>query len=174
MAQVAAERIDAFECLYRLYRPRLVRFIESITRRPALVDEVLDDTMLVVWRKARAYRPQAKVSSWIFAIAYRQALKSLRNLDDAIEFTDDAQAESGKTGPESSAQRRELQARLRQALDDLSAEHRAVIEMTYFLGYSCGEIAEVMDCPVDTVKTRMFYARRRLKDLLGLSREEAI
>ena len=79
MGRVAAEQIDAFESLYRLYHPRLVRFLEGMTRRPALVEEILDDTMLVVWRRAHAYMPTAKVSTWIFGIAYRQALKALRS-----------------------------------------------------------------------------------------------
>ena len=173
MGRIAAEEMDAFETLYRLYHPRLVRFLQGMTRRPALVEEVLDDTMLVVWRKAHTYRPDAKVSTWIFAIAYRQALKALRQMDDAVEWDKDTPAEP-RSGPDGELQQRELQARLEQALQLLSAEQRAVIELTYYLGYACREIAQIMDCPVDTVKTRMFYARKRLKTLLGTSAEEAI
>ena len=172
MQQVAVARMDAFESLYRLYHPRLVRFIERMTRRPALIEEVLDDTMLVVWRKAHTYNPDARVSTWIFAIAYRMALKALRGVDDAVEFEEPADAVAA--GPEFTFQRQELQTRIERAMDGLSAEHRAVIELTYYFGYSCGEVARIMDCPVDTVKTRMFYARRRLKTLLGLSWEEAM
>jgi RNA polymerase sigma factor (sigma-70 family) len=174
MERVAMQRMDAFETLYRLYHPRLLRFIERMTRRASLVDEVIDDTMLVVWRKAGTYRPEVKVSTWIFAIAYRQTLKALRKVEPAVEFEVDTKAEAGRHGPESTVQREELRTHLRQALGELSAEQRAVIEMTYYLGYSCAEIARIMDCPVDTVKTRMFYARRRLKGLLDLSWEEAM
>ena len=67
-----------------------------------------------------------------------------------------------------------MRIQLDRALDALSAEHRAVIEMTYYLGYACRDVAQIMDCPVDTVKTRMFYARRRLRALLGQRREEAL
>ena len=63
MDGVAAERMDAFEALYRLYHPRLTRFLRGMTRRPALAEEVLDDTMLVVWRKAHTYNPSGRVSS---------------------------------------------------------------------------------------------------------------
>ena len=63
-------------------------------------------------------------------------------------------------------QQQEMRARIAQALDVLSADHRAVIELTYFGGHSCAEIAEIMRCPVNTVKTRMFHARRRLRLLL--------
>lgn len=190
MSRVAAEQIDAFESLYRLYHPRLTRFLQGMTRRPPLVEEILDDTMLVVWRKAHTYDPSAKVSTWIFGIAYRQALKALRQADDvgfrsfggfATGRAPDDRAEdieslpeASQLGPDDELQHRELRARLDQALTALSAEQRAVIELTYYLGYACREIAQIMDCPVDTVKTRMFYARRRLRTLLDTSREEAM
>ncbi|MFC3550302.1 RNA polymerase sigma factor [Lysobacter cavernae] len=174
MGRVAAEQIDAFESLYRLYHPRLTRFLQGMTRRPALVEEILDDTMLVVWRRAHSYDPGAKVSTWIFGIAYRQALKALRQVDDAVEPGAQALQESPQVGPDGALQQRELRAQLDQAMRALSAEQRAVIELTYYLGYACREIAQIMDCPVDTVKTRMFYARRRLRTLLGDSHEEAM
>lgn len=182
MGRVAAEQMDAFELLYRLYHPRLVRFLEGMTRRPALVEEILDDTMLVVWRRAHTYMPTAKVSTWIFGIAYRQALKALRQVDDAVEFraADDAadgglaDSDDSHTSPDGALQQQQLRMQLDRALGALSAEHRAVIEMTYYLGYACRDVAQIMDCPVDTVKTRMFYARRRLRALLGPRREEAL
>lgn len=180
MAGVAAEQMDAFEALYRLYHPRLVRFLDGMTRRPALVEEILDDTMLVVWRRAHTWLPTAKVSTWIFGIAYRQALKALRQVDDAVEFQDtDEQAGASDAdhfhaSPDGALQRQQLRIQLDGALATLSPEQRAVIQMTYYLGYSCRDIAQVMDCPVDTVKTRMFYARRRLRALLGDSREAVL
>jgi RNA polymerase sigma-70 factor (ECF subfamily) len=180
MAAVAAEQLDAFEALYRRYHPRLVRFLEGMTRRPSLVEEILDDTMLVVWRRAHTWLPTAKVSTWIFGIAYRQALKALRQVDDAVEFQDtdenaDASGlELSNASPDGALQQQQVRIQLDRALATLSPEQRAVIQMTYYLGYSCRDIAQVLDCPVDTVKTRMFYARRRLRTLLGSSREEAL
>jgi RNA polymerase sigma-70 factor (ECF subfamily) len=174
IAQVAVRRMDAFEALYRRYQPRLQRFVHRIVRRQALADEVVDDSLLVVWTKAPGFdRSSCKPSTWIFAIAYRQALKALRRVDDAVEFGAETEADPALYGPDAVAQRQELQARIRLALAALSVEHRAVIELTYYQGYSCAEIARIVDCPVDTVKTRMFHARRRLKLLLDLDREEA-
>ncbi|MFC5743535.1 RNA polymerase sigma factor [Dyella tabacisoli] len=173
LGRVAAEEMDAFETLYRIYRPRLKRFIEGMTRQPALIEEVLDDTMLVVWRKAYTYNHTAKVSTWIFAIAYRQTLKALKRFDDVVEFDYSDNASALAPGPDVELQQYELRKYLVDALGRLSAEHRAVIELTYYQGYACREIAEIMDCPVDTVKTRMFYARRKLKTLLA-ARKEAI
>jgi RNA polymerase sigma-70 factor (ECF subfamily) len=172
--RVAGEDVAAFEALYRIYRPRLQRFIGGMTRQPALADEVLDDTMMVVWRKAHTYNHEAKASTWIFAIAYRQTLKALRHPGEAVELDDQRDASATSPGPDAERQQQELQRYLGDALAGLSAEQRAVIELTYYLGYGCREIAQIMDCPVDTVKTRMFYARRKLKTLLTLTREEAI
>jgi RNA polymerase sigma-70 factor (ECF subfamily) len=101
-------------------------------------------------------------------------------VDDAVEFQDtdenaDASGlELSNASPDGALQQQQVRIQLDRALATLSPEQRAVIQMTYYLGYSCRDIAQVLDCPVDTVKTRMFYARRRLRTLLGTSREEAL
>ena len=172
LERVAAEDVAAFDALYRVYQPRLKRFIGGMTRQPALVEEVLDDTMMVVWRKAPSFNGQAKVSTWIFAIAYRQTLKALRRREDTVELGDQRDVDAPE--PDIELQQQELHRYLDEALAGLSAEQRAVIELTYYMGYACREIAAIMGCPVDTVKTRMFYARRKLKTLLALKQEEAI
>jgi RNA polymerase sigma-70 factor (ECF subfamily) len=167
MVRVADRDGAAFEALYRAYHPRLRRFLERVTRRPQLVEEILDDTMLVVWRKAATYDVRARVSTWIFGIAFRRALKALKRLDEAVEFDADRVADVRSASPESGVLARETRDLLALALDALSPEHRAVIELTYYQGYSCAEIAGVLQCPVNTVKTRMFHARRRLRMLLA-------
>lgn len=174
MGGVAAARMDAFKALYLLYQPRLARFLQRMLRQPALVEEVLDDTMMVVWRRAHTFLPTAKVSTWIFGIAYRQALKALRQAGDPPhEGCDEDERPDESADPGEVVLRQQRRDRIGQALEALSVEQRAVVEMTYFLGYSCRDVAEVMGCPVDTVKTRMFYARKRLRGLLG-ALEEAI
>jgi RNA polymerase sigma-70 factor (ECF subfamily) len=173
LMRVAAEEMDAFETLYRIYSPRLQRFIRGMTKQVNLVEEIIDDTMMVVWRKAYTFNHTAKVSTWIFAIAYRQSLKSLRGIEEAVEFDQDEHGGSTTVGPDDELQQQELRRHLDDAMNLLSAEQRAVIELTYYFGYGCREIADIVDCPVDTVKTRMFYARRKLKAALA-SRREAI
>lgn len=173
LARVAAEERDAFEALYRLYSPRLQRFVYGITKQPALVEDILDDTMMVVWRKAYTFNHTAKVSTWIFAIAYRQALKALKRLGSWEETELDERMDASAPGPDDALQQQELRKHLDDALGVLSPEQRAVMELTYYFGYACREIAQIMGCPVDTVKTRMFYARRKLKAALT-SRREAI
>lgn len=162
---VVARDRRAFEALYRLYFPRLVRFIRQVTRRPDLVDEVLDDVMLVVWRRADSFTETSRVSTWVFGIAYRQSLKHLQRdsrrarVPDPVEDDDTFE----RVGPEALAMQRQSLVRLRAALETLPVEQRAVVELTYFHGCGYREIAEALGCPVDTVKTRMFHARRKLR-----------
>jgi RNA polymerase sigma-70 factor (ECF subfamily) len=169
---VAGGDRQAFEQLYRIYYRRLTRFIEQVIRRPQLTEEILDDTMLVVWRKAHSFNGASLVSTWIFAIAYRIGLKALKRVPETPHLPGDHVAGQAG-GPEAELIDRELHSRLRAALASLSAEQRAVVELTYYQGYAYREIAQILGCPVDTVKTRMFHARRRLRALLDEPPEEA-
>ena len=167
VGRVASGDGAAFEALYRCFYPRLRRFLERMTRRPQLVEEILNDTMLVVWRKAHTYNLRSKVSTWIFAIAFRKALKALKRLDDPVDADPDDYASPDGPGPDSELMQQELRALLSHAMSSLSVEQRAVVELTYYQGCAYREIAAIMGCPVDTVKTRMFHARRKLKALLA-------
>jgi len=160
--------LQAFEQLYRTYHPRLARFVDRLTRRPGLVGELVNETMLVVWNRAGTYNGQSKVSTWIFAIAYRKAMKALSRLDEPMpDEPEDDQAAPPESGPEYHAARSQIREVLAQALDRLSFEQRVIVQLTYFHGIGYREIGEIVGCPVDTVKTRMFHARRRLKTLLA-------
>jgi RNA polymerase sigma factor (sigma-70 family) len=167
LERIAAHDRRAFEQLYRAYHPRLTRFLINLLRRPHLVEEVLNDTMLVVWRQPERYNGQSKVSTWVFAIAYRKALKALRRADEPVEDKDAAARPTAEPGPEQQLGLAQTGAALARAIGELSTEQRAVVDLTYFHEFGYREIAELMDCPVDTVKTRMFHARRRLKTKLA-------
>jgi len=171
LRRVAVGDREAFETLYRGYFPRLTRFLERVMRRPHAVEEVLNDTMLVVWRKAATFNAQSKVSTWIFSIAYRKALKAVKRFDDPVE-SDDQVFESTMPGPEGVLMQKQRGALLLKQIGRMSAEHRAVIELTYYHGCAYKEIAQIMECPVDTVKTRMFHARRRLRQFLSDRKED--
>jgi RNA polymerase sigma factor (sigma-70 family) len=165
--RVARGDLRAFEELYRIYRPRLNRFLFNITRRPQMVEEVLSDTLLVVWRQSDDFNGCSKVSTWIFAIAYRKALNALRRLDEPAQDPRADCRQSLDAGPEQQLGQRQIEAALLTAIGELSADHRAVVDLAYFHEIGYREIAEIMDCPVDTVKTRMFHARRHLKNKLA-------
>ncbi len=171
LAGVAAGERQAFDQLYRQYFPRLARFLGRMARNPLLVEEVINDTMLVVWQKAASYNASCKVSTWVFAIAYRKALKALKWEDAPLE-ADPAQIGSEDSAPEPLAERRELHAVVAQALERLPLVHRIAVVLAFYHDMDYAEIAEVTGCPVNTVKTRMFHARRKLKQLLAGRWEE--
>lgn len=167
LARVRAGDRAAFKQLYLSYHPRLNRFLWTLVRRPTVVEEVLNDTMMVVWTRPDSFRGASKLSTWIFSIAYRKAMKALRKQDEAIEDSDADRRVSLDAGPDESSSRARVRELLSQAVAELSPSHRAVVDLTYFheLGYR--EIAVILECPVDTVKTRMFHARRHLRKKLG-------
>jgi RNA polymerase sigma-70 factor (ECF subfamily) len=166
IARVGAKDLQAFEKLYRIYQPRLARFLANLLQRSQLVEEVLDDTMMVIWQTADRFRGSSKLSTWIFAIAYRKALKARSRWPDPLPDDGlDIQA-SNDPGPDAELGHQRLSEALREAMTNLSSEHRAVVDLTYFHGMGYREIADIVGCPIDTVKTRMFHARRRLKQAL--------
>lgn len=167
IARVVSGDLRAFEALYKAYHARLSHFLGRLLRRPVMVEEVVNDTMMVVWNRAESYNGMSKVSTWIFAIAYRRALKALRRADEPMEDLHADRRESHEPGPEQQLSRTQAKDRLGLAMEHLSHDHRAVVHLAYFQELGYREIAEIMDCPVDTVKTRMYHARRNLKGVLA-------
>ncbi|MGZ3183707.1 MAG: sigma-70 family RNA polymerase sigma factor [Telluria sp.] len=171
LARAEAGDRAAFTQLYRAYFPRLARFLDRMTRNAALIEEVINDTMLVVWQRADSFNHTSKVSTWIFAIAYRKALKALAAHDDPIEGEPDEGPGDALLEPERALSLQQLQARVARALDALPLAQRTVVNLAYYHGMGYEEIAAIMDCPVNTIKTRMFHARARLRTLLGADLE---
>ena len=167
MERICAKDVDAFEELYRNYRNRLARFLFKLVHRPQMVEEILNDTLMVVWDRAHAFNGESKLSTWIFAIAYRKSMKALRSHQEPVDDKNADQRVSLDPSPEEEFGRERIRALLLQAIGELSAEHRAVVEFTYFHEMGYQEIAEIMSCPVGTVKTRMFHARRQLRRRLA-------
>jgi RNA polymerase sigma-70 factor (ECF subfamily) len=128
---------------------------------------VLDDTMMVVWQSAGSFRGSSKASTWIFAIAYRKARKALARWPQPAEDPQSDNRATTDRGPDEELGQQQLRAALLRAMDQLSIDHRAVVDLTYFHDMGYREIAQIIDCPVDTVKTRMFHARRRLKQAMS-------
>lgn len=166
LSRVVEGDLRAFESLYRNYYPRLERFLGLMTSRRAIVEEALNDTMLVVWERSGTFNATSKVSTWIFAIAYRIALKALRTQGEAAEDIAPDDLISEGPGPEQQVSTQEARAALFHALAALSPEQRCVLILAYFHDLAYEEIARIVECPVDTVKTRVFYGRRRLRTLL--------
>jgi RNA polymerase sigma-70 factor (ECF subfamily) len=166
LRRIALQDRHAFETLYRTYYRRLARFLDRLTHRPQMIDEILDDTMLVVWRKAATFNGHSQVSTWIFAIAYRKAMKALKREGNRTQISFDHDEPLCAPSPETAFIDGEFRSTIRRLVAGLSAEQRAVVELTYYHGCAYREIADIVGCPVDTVKTRMFHARRKLKNAL--------
>jgi RNA polymerase sigma factor (sigma-70 family) len=172
MGRVARRELPAFEAFYRGYHDRLHRFIALMIQHHAVVEEVLNDTMLVVWNRASTFNGLSKVSTWVFSIAYRTALKALRDHDEPVEEPEADSRPSPGAGPEQHRSAEEARAALARALDGLSHEQRSVLVLTYFHDLPYAEIAAIVGCPVDTVKTRAFHGRRRLRARLSGEAED--
>lgn len=166
IVRIAGGDREAFRELYVSYHLRLARFLTRLTRRYDVAEEIINDTLWVVWRKAPEFRGSSKVSTWIMSIAYRRALKTLHrlNLGATVPLHDPSSATADGAG--ACDENGDLRDWLDHALVQLPADQRLVIELTYYQGLSCAEVAQVADCPVNTVKTRMFHARRKLRLLL--------
>ncbi|HEY9109870.1 MAG TPA: sigma-70 family RNA polymerase sigma factor [Roseateles sp.] len=166
LAGVKLGRRADFDALYRLYHPRLWRFLSQLMRQPDAIEEALNDTMMVVWQRADSFDGRSRLSTWVFGIAYRKGLRALSRQDLPLDDDDAPEVADTGPGPEQQFSLVQLGKRLREAMAELSPEHRAVVELCYFHDMAYGEIADVVGCPAETVKTRMFYARRRLRTLL--------
>jgi RNA polymerase sigma-70 factor (ECF subfamily) len=163
-----------FETLYYRYAPRLGRYLFRLLRQREAVEEAINDVMMVVWQSAARFEATSRLSTWLFGIAHNKALKSLarssargREVPLDIDEASDDNGPADPVNPEWTLIGRQLGQALASALDELSAEHRAVIELAFCEDCSYQEIAVITDCPVNTVKTRMFHARRRLAQLLA-------
>lgn len=154
----------AFETFYKIYYPRLFRFILRMTGQPDGVEELIQETLFLIWEKPDGFNHESKVSTWVFGIAYHKTLKAMAktaqrgNDVDIDELSEIIGAPGGNP-----AENRENQDWLNLALASLPPDQRAVIELTFYQGLSYQDVAKILNCPENTVKTRMFHARRKLQ-----------
>jgi RNA polymerase sigma-70 factor (ECF subfamily) len=141
----------------------LGRFLSRLTRRADVIDEVINDCFWIAWQKAGSFHGDSRVSTWIMGIAYRCGLKSLRQHGDE-PVRDDAALAAGAA--DDTDEDRELRDWLSKGLEHLSADQRLVIELVYGVGHSLDSVAAIMQCPVGTVKARLFHARVKLRNVL--------
>lgn len=157
----------AFEELFGIYGKRIFRYAARMVGDVSVADEVTSDVMMEVWKSAARFESRSRPSTWIIGIARHRCLNAVRgkrlitvDLDSAPDIAD--RDESGETIRQHADERRLV----REALATLSTEHREVVELTFYHGHSYQEIAAIVGCPENTVKTRMFHAKRQLKAAL--------
>ena len=159
---------QAFETLYHRYSPVVYRYLWKLIRQREIVEEALNDVMMVVWQNASRFNGTSRLSTWILGIAHNKALKARARsakFDTELRQTEPDGVES--SGPEDAWASCELANAVARAIDSLPPEQGLVVELTFYHDLSYAEIAKIVGCPVNTVKTRMFHARRRLASLFA-------
>ncbi|MEW6210638.1 MAG: sigma-70 family RNA polymerase sigma factor [Acidobacteriota bacterium] len=167
--RIAVGDRDAFHHLYADYERRLLVYLVRMTGSRQDAEDLMVEVMMTVWQDAVKFKKKSRLSTWIFGIAHNKAMNALRkkghktfiDIEEAVPLT------SSDPDPHLKQIERENQEKVKTALDQLSVEHREVIELTFYHEKSCAEIAAITRCPEGTVKTRMFYARQRLRQILA-------
>ncbi|MEM1314507.1 MAG: RNA polymerase sigma factor [Pseudomonadota bacterium] len=166
LAEVARGDRRAFRRLHERFHARLYGFALRTGLGADQADEATNDTLLAVWRSAATFEGRSTVATWIFGIAYRQAMRRHRRtrLDRALLPLEDAPATAWADNV--AVLRVEQGADLAGAMARLDPEQRALVEMTYVWGFSVQEAADVVGCPPGTIKSRMARARHVLRRAL--------
>ncbi len=168
IARVANGDQLAMRTLFARHQTAVYRWLRRMVRDEALVEDLLSDVFLDVWRQAGSFQARSSVSTWLLAIARHKALSARRRRVDA-EL--DEQVAAGicdpADNPEVSLLKKDRSELLRQGIGNLSGKHREVVDLVYYHGKSVKEAAEIAGVPEATIKTRMFHARRRLADLVS-------
>ena len=157
----------AMQTLYARHHVRVYRFVLRLVRNDATAEDLISDVFLDVWRKAGSFGGRSQVSTWLLSIARFKALSALRRRPhEALDEEKASQVADASDDPEEELGKKDRNAVLRECLNQLSAEHREVMDLVYYHERSVEEVAEIVGIPQGTVKTRMFHARRKLGEML--------
>jgi RNA polymerase sigma-70 factor (ECF subfamily) len=167
IGRIAAGDKLAMQVLFARHHVRVYRFVLRLVGEPTKAEDLISEVFLDVWRQADRFEARSQVSTWLLAIARYKALPALRKRPDEELDDETAQAiEDQSDDPEVAMQKKDTSTILRQCMTKLSAEHREIIDLVYYHEKSVEEVAKIVGVPENTVKTRMFYARKRLGELL--------
>jgi RNA polymerase sigma-70 factor (ECF subfamily) len=168
IANIAKGDRLAMETLFARYQVPVYRFVLRMVRNEATAEDVNGDVFLDVWRGAATFEGRSAVSTWVFGIARFKALNALqRRPTEELDEEKAGAIEDEADDPEIALAKKDKAAALRQCLLKLSAEHREIVNLVYYQHKSVEEIAGIVGIPEATVKTRMFYARKKLSELLA-------
>ena len=155
------------QVLFARYHVRVFRFVVRLVRDEATAEDVLSEVFLDVWRQAGRFEGRSTVSTWLLAIARFKAISAVRRRrDEELDEETAGAIEDLSDDPGTVLEKKDKCAAIRKCLMELSAEHREIIDLVYYHEKSVEEAAEIVGIPENTVKTRMFYARKRLAELL--------
>jgi RNA polymerase sigma-70 factor (ECF subfamily) len=167
IARIATGDRLAMYALFARHKTRVYRFILRLVGDATSADDLTSEVFLTVWRHAHKFRGCAAASTWLLAIARFKALTELRRRRDTALNADDVDPSDPAADPEAAWADKHRSAMLRKCLGALSPEHRTIIDLVYYHEKSVQEVAAIVGIPCATVKTRMFYARKKLATLLA-------
>ena len=166
--EIALGDRHAMELLYSRHNARVYRFSVRITGNATVAEDIVSEVFLDVWRRADGFKANSQVSTWLLAIARNKSLSALRRRVDApLEDDRVATVEDPADDPEVMVHNKDRSALIQKCLSQLSTAQREVIDLVYYHEKSVEEVAEIVGAPASTVKTRMFYARQRMGELLN-------
>lgn len=158
----------ALRLLFGRYRLRVFRVLVRMVRSEAIAEELTNEVFLEVWRHAGSYEGRSSVATWMLSIARNRAASLMRKRrDEALDDEQAAAVPDDADDPEVAAQKGDKSAAIRRCIARLSAEHREIVDLVYYHEMTIAEVAEIVGIPEATVKTRMFYARKKLSKLLS-------
>ena len=167
VARVAKGDRAAVRLLFMRHHARVYRFVARQTGSDTMADDIANEVFLELWKQAPAFEGRSEVSTWLLAIARFKSISSLRKRrEEWIGEDDGASIEDDADSPEVTVMKDDKATALRRMVDALPVEHRTVVDLAYYHGRSVTEIGEILEIPVATVKTRMFYARKKLGEAL--------
>jgi len=167
IARIAKGDQVAMQALFARHQVRLYRFVLRLVRSQATAEDLISEVFLDVWRQAGTFEGRSAVSTWMLSIARFKALSALRRrVEEDLDDETAARIEDQSDDPELTLAKKDKSAVLRQCLTGLSTEHREVIDLVYYHEKSVEEVAEIVGIPAATVKTRMFYARKKLSEMM--------
>jgi RNA polymerase sigma-70 factor (ECF subfamily) len=168
LARIARGDALAMRTLYARHHTSVYRWLVRLMRNGAIAEDLLSEVFLDVWRQAASFQGRSSVATWLLAIARHKALSARRRrIDDHLDDAFAAEIPDPADDPETALAKKDRGALLRAALSQLSDEHREVLDLVYYHGRSVKETAEIVGVGEATVKTRMFYARKKLEGLLA-------
>jgi RNA polymerase sigma-70 factor (ECF subfamily) len=163
---------DAVCDLYARYGQRLYSFALRLTNDPATAEDVTQNTLITAWRSVQTFRGEGRPIAWLLGIVHHTAMNAIRNRPPDLDRGTEETVPDRQPSPEELAQGQEMKRWVREGLQSLSSEHRAVLELVFYQGLSLSEVAEVLECPIGTVKSRLSYARHHLRGVLARTEEK--
>lgn len=165
---IAAGDAKALERLYARAETRVFRFLLRVVKNQAIAEELLNEVFLSVWQNAQRYEGRSEPMTWMLSIAHNKAISVLRKRTEVLGIAEEAgrDLEAEEDTPDVAAQKQDKSAKIKACIAELSADHRTILDLVYYQDQSVAEVAEVLGIPEATVKTRMFYARKKLSELL--------